>query len=181
MSNNDNLNNNSLNKTNNSDNITKNIYTLDTTKFQPYLEEVQSKDFNQEEMIKNSVQHYIKPEDTIYYYPQNFVNIPTLFPTVPHLLKPNLYEKFDLNTLMFIFFYQNNLNVKYNIGKELSKRGWMYSKRYTTWFMLVPPAKSKTEDVIEGKFKFFDFEREWGFSIKKDFKFELKNWEKFES
>lgn len=170
-------NNNNKNKT---DSFTNTITNIDYNKFKPYLDEVKSFNFDKEEMIKNSVLHYIKPEDTNYYYPQYFENMPTPFPVVPHVIKPEMYEKFDLNTLMFIFFYQNNYFVKYNVGKELSKRGWMYNKKYTTWFILVPPSKNKNDEYIEGKFKFFDFEREWNISIKKDFKFELRYWEKFD-
>lgn len=164
----------------NKDDNKTSIYTLDHSRFQTILDEVKNKNLNTDDMLNSSMKNVIKQDDTNYYVPQNFVMIPTVFPQTPHLLKQDLYEKFDLNTLMFIFFYQNDSHMKYNAGKELTKRGWMYSKRYTTWFILTSPPKQKTDEFIEGKFKYWDFEKDWTTAYKKDFKFELKHLEKFE-
>lgn len=155
-------------------------YSLDLSKFQPYIDEIKNKNLNSKDMLNASMKNIIKQEDTNYYIPQNIVMIQTVFPQTPHVVKPELYDKFDLNTLMFIFFYQNDAHMKYNAGKELSKRGWMYSKKYTTWFILTSPPKVKTDEYIEGKFKYWDFNNEWTTAVKKDYKFEMKHLEKFE-
>jgi CCR4-NOT transcriptional regulation complex NOT5 subunit len=60
------------------------------------------------------------------------------------------------------------------VAKELKKRGWMFNKKFNTFFQLQGNAKNRTDDLIEGKFKFFDYEQDWIIRQKKDFKFDLK-------
>lgn len=163
---------------------TQSQYTLDTSRFLPFIEEmnksISSQKISPQEMLSSSMKNIIKPEDTNFYIPQNILLFSTVFPQSPHLIKGDMYEKIDINTLMFIFFFQNDSNIKYNAGKELSKRGWMYSKKYSTWFILTSPPKVKNDEFIEGKFKYWDFSNEWTTAYKKDFKFEMKHLEKFD-
>ena len=64
--------------------------------------------------------------------------------------------------------------MRYLAARELKKRGWLYNKKFFTFFQLQGPPKNKTDDYVEGKFKFFDFEEDWILRQKKDFKFEFK-------
>ena len=50
----------------------------------------------------------------------------------------------------------------------------MYNKKFFTFFQLQGAPKNKTEEYVEGKFKFFDFEEDWILRQKKDYKFEYK-------
>lgn len=50
----------------------------------------------------------------------------------------------------------------------------MYHKKFLTFFQLQGEPKVQTEDFVEGKFKFFDFEEDWMHRQKKDFRFEFK-------
>jgi CCR4-NOT transcriptional regulation complex NOT5 subunit len=59
-------------------------------------------------------------------------------------------------------------------AKELNKRGWMYNKKFFTFFQLQGPPKTKTDEYVEGKFKYFDFEEGWVTRPKKDYKFEYQ-------
>lgn len=68
--------------------------------------------------------------------------------------------------------------ITYQVAQELTKRGWMYHNKFNTFFQLQGVAKTKNEEVLEGKFKFF-YENDWIVRQKKDFKFELKYLETF--
>jgi CCR4-NOT transcriptional regulation complex NOT5 subunit len=57
----------------------------------------------------------------------------------------------------------------------------MYHTKFFTFFQLQGPPKKQSEDTLEGKFKFFDFEEDWMVRMKKDFKFELKYLDNMES
>ena len=154
--------------------------SLDTSKFQSFIDEANTNPNSFDEMIAASAKHMIIPEDTNEYIPLNIINYSPVFPLIPPIINYELFEKFDDSTLMFIFFYQNNNTAKIYAGKNLSKRGWMFNKKYSTFLEPQKPMKNITEEYLEGKFKFWDFEKDWGFGVKKDFKFELKHLEKFE-
>lgn len=159
----------------------KENFSLDFTKFQPFMDDVKTKNQNFDEMLNTSVKHMVSQEDTISYTPQNIINFPTILPNIPPTMNVDLFEKFDECTLMFIFFYQNNNHAKYNAGKVLSKRGWMFNKKYGTWFEAIKPLKTTTDEYIEGKFKYWDFDNEWAPVLKKkEIKFEFKNLETYE-
>jgi CCR4-NOT transcription complex subunit 3 len=64
--------------------------------------------------------------------------------------------------------------LRYLAAKELKKKGWMYHNKFFTFFQLQGPPRNKSDDFVEGKFKFFDFEEDWMIRMKKDFKFEFK-------
>jgi CCR4-NOT transcriptional regulation complex NOT5 subunit len=66
------------------------------------------------------------------------------------------------------------------VGKELNKRGWMYNKKFQTFFQLQGAPKNKTDEFIEGRFRFFDFEDGWQLRFKKDYKFEFQMLEKMD-
>lgn len=72
------------------------------------------------------------------------------------------------------------MNLRYLAAKELKKRGWMYNKKFYTFFQLQSEPKNKTEEFVEGKFRYFDFEDDWMIRPKKDFKFDLKYLENIE-
>lgn len=67
----------------------------------------------------------------------------------------------------------------YYVFKELSKRGWILHSKFKTFFQIHGTPKVKTEEYIEGRFKFFDTEK-WKINFKKEFRFEFKLIEKFD-
>jgi CCR4-NOT transcriptional regulation complex NOT5 subunit len=56
----------------------------------------------------------------------------------------------------------------------------MYHNKFFTFFQLQGPPKIHSEECLEGKFRFFDFEEDWMVRMKKDFKFELKHLDNME-
>ena len=98
------------------------------------------------------------------------------------LLQPDFFKKLDLPTLFYIFFYHKNTNQQYFVGKELKQRGWIFNKKYHTWFRLISPAQDSQEkdsDIISGTFEYFDVggSEDWCIRRYTGFKFEKQNLE----
>ena len=98
----------------------------------------------------------------------------TAFPTTPTTLfeNPAIYEKFDLDTLFFIFYYQQGTYSQYLAAKELKKQSWAYHKKYMTWFKRHEEPKVTCEDFEQGTYVYFDYETGWCQRIKSEFTFE---------
>eukprot|EP00026_Physarum_polycephalum_P001544 Phypoly_transcript_01546.p1 GENE.Phypoly_transcript_01546~~Phypoly_transcript_01546.p1 ORF type:complete len:662 (-),score=147.61 Phypoly_transcript_01546:310-2295(-) len=47
---------------------------------------------------------------------------------------PSIFEKFDTDTLFFIFYYQQGTYQQFLAARELKKQSWRYHKKYLTWF-----------------------------------------------
>ena len=158
----------------------ENQFQIDLSKYRSYTEEIRNKNLNTTEMLSASVSNSIHPEDSIIYNPKNMHSLPTKYPVYPLSLKSEIVEKFNDDTLFFIFFIQQDLIAKEIALRELQKRGWMLHTQYNTFFQLQGPPKNKTNDFLEGKFKFFDYEKEWMIRQKKGCKFEYQFLEKEE-
>ena len=156
----------------------ENQFQIDLSKYRGYTEEIRNKNLNTTAMLSASVSNAIRPEDSIIYNPKNIHLLPTKYPVYPLSLKPEIVEQFNDDTLFFIFFIQQDLVAKEIVLRELQKRGWMLHTQYNTFFQLQGTPKNKTQDYLEGKFKFFDYEQEWMIRQKKEFKFEFKYLEK---
>jgi CCR4-NOT transcriptional regulation complex NOT5 subunit len=50
----------------------------------------------------------------------------------------------------------------------------MYNKKFFTFFQLQGNPKTKNDEFLEGKFKYFDYEEDWMVRQKREFKFEFK-------
>lgn len=155
-----------------------NQFQIDLSKYRSYTEEIRNKNLNTTEMLSASVSNSIHPEDSVIYNSKNMHSLPTKYPAYPLGLKNEIVEKFNDDTLFFIFFIQQDLVAKEIALRELQKRGWMLHTQYNTFFQLQGPPKNKTNDFLEGKFKFFDYEKEWMIRQKKEFKFEYSCLEK---
>jgi CCR4-NOT transcriptional regulation complex NOT5 subunit len=151
---------------------------IDLKKYQNYTEEIRNKNLNTTEMLSASVNNCIHPEDSIIYNPKNIHLLPTKYPVYPLSLKPDTIKKFNDDTLFFIFFIQQEPITREMASRQLQERGWMFHQEYSTFFQLVGTPKNRTEELIEGKFKFIDHESDWSIRIKKEFKFDLNFLEK---
>jgi len=45
-----------------------------------------------------------------------------------------MFDRFDVDTLFFIFYFQKDTYEQYLAAKELKKRAWRFHKKYLTWF-----------------------------------------------
>ena len=152
---------------------------IDIKKYQNYTEEIRNKNLNTTAMLSASVNNCIHPEDSIVYNPKNIHLLPTKYPVYPLSLKPDTIKKFNDDTLFFIFFIQQDPEAREMAFRQLEERGWMFHKEYSTFFQLVGAPKNRTEELIEGKFGYFDHESEWTIRNMKEFRFDLSNHEKY--
>ncbi|KAF9585836.1 general negative regulator of transcription subunit 5 [Lunasporangiospora selenospora] len=112
-----------------------------------------------------------------YYTPKNPYPTPSYYPQVPPqglFDSPLMFEKLDVDTLFFIFYYQQGTYQQYLAAKELKKRSWRFHKKYLTWFQRHEEPKAITDDYEQGTYIYFDYEGAWCQRKKTDFRFEYK-------
>jgi CCR4-NOT transcription complex subunit 3 len=83
-----------------------------------------------------------------------------------------LFKKFDLDTLFFIFYHQQGTFQQFLAAKELKAKGWIYHKKFQTWFQRSGDPKLTAQDREKGTFLYFDFETAWQQRRKADFEFD---------
>jgi CCR4-NOT transcription complex subunit 3 len=44
------------------------------------------------------------------------------------------FAKFDSEVLFFVFYFQSGSREQIKAAMELKRRGWIFSKKYKTWF-----------------------------------------------
>lgn len=108
------------------------------------------------------------------YVPRNLYPTPPSFPTTPTAFfeQPSAFEKLDVDTLFFIFYYQQGSYQQYLAARELKRRTWGYHKKYKTWFKRHEEPQVTGEDYEQGTFVYFDYETGWCQRIKTEFTFE---------
>ncbi|KAJ0396641.1 hypothetical protein ATCC90586_002029 [Pythium insidiosum] len=108
------------------------------------------------------------------YVPRNPYPTPPAFPTTPSTLFENskVFEKLDVDTLFFIFYYQQGSYQQYLAARELKRRTWGYHKKYKTWFKRHEEPQITGDDYEQGTFVYFDYETGWCQRIKTEFTFE---------
>lgn len=105
------------------------------------------------------------PYITAAYYPQQ---------PLPVFENPALFEKFDTDTLFFIFYYQQGTFQQYLAARELKKHSWRYHKKYLTWFQRHEEPKEITNEYEQGTYVYFDYETGWCQRKKTEFTFEYR-------
>jgi CCR4-NOT transcription complex subunit 3 len=111
---------------------------------------------------------------SLMYQPRNPYPTPDAFPTAPATLfdNPAMFEKLDVDTLFFVFYFQQGTYQQHLASKQLKKRSWRYHKKYNTWFQRHEEPTVTTDDYEQGTYVYFDFEAGWCQRIKKDFRFD---------
>lgn len=82
------------------------------------------------------------------------------------------FKKYELDTLFFIFYHQQGTYQQYLAAKELKNKGWLYHKRFQSWFLRAGDPKLTAPDREKGSFNYFDYESTWNTRRKQDFEFE---------
>mmetsp|Transcript_23229 Transcript_23229/g.38195 ORF Transcript_23229/g.38195 Transcript_23229/m.38195 type:complete len:983 (-) Transcript_23229:121-3069(-) len=129
------------------------------------------------QMLDSSYRTMPEPSDSErpkQYVPRNPYPTPACFPQgpAPVFEDPAIFEKFDTDTLFFIFYYQQGTYQQYLAAKELKKQSWRYHKKYLTWFQRHEEPKVTTEEYEQGTYVYFDYETGWCQRIKTEFTFE---------
>lgn len=115
------------------------------------------------------------------YVPRNpYVHMDTrgtaAYPTTPtrNYDDPAMFEKYDLDTLFFIFYYQQGSYQQHLAAKELKKLSWRYHTKYLTWFQRHEEPRMTATDFERGAYVYFDHDSGWCQRIKSDFTFEYQ-------
>lgn len=100
--------------------------------------------------------------------------VPSCYPTSPSEVfeNPQIFEKFDTDTLFFIFYFQQGTFQQYLAARELKKQTWAYHKKYMTWFKRHEDPKKTCDEYEQGTYVYFDYETGWCQRIKSEFTFE---------
>ena len=107
------------------------------------------------------------------YSPPNPYATPAYYPQTVHTAfsNPESFSRFDIDTLFFIFYYQQTTYQQYLSAKELKKQSWRYHKRFQTWFQRHDRPKQANDEQEQGTYIYFDYESGWCQRIKSDFVF----------
>ncbi|KAI8367409.1 Not1 N-terminal domain, CCR4-Not complex component-domain-containing protein [Choanephora cucurbitarum] len=110
------------------------------------------------------------------YQAQNPQLTPAYYPQQPLAIfdNPSLFEKFDMDALFFIFYYQQGTYQQYLAAKELKKQSWRFHKKYLTWFQRHEEPKTITDEYEQGTYIYFDYEGAWCQRKKTEFRFEYR-------
>lgn len=102
--------------------------------------------------------------------------IPDFFPSKPNILlsSPEFYQKLDMDTLFFIFYFHQNTSSQYYAAKELKNYSWRFHTKYMAWFQRLEEPTTITEDYEQGTYIFFDYEVSWSSRKKENFRFDYK-------
>lgn len=87
---------------------------------------------------------------------------------------PAMFEKYDLDTLFFIFYYQQGSYQQHLAAKELKKLSWRYHTKYLTWFQRHEEPRITAADFERGAYVYFDHDSGWCQRIKSEFTFEYQ-------
>ena len=128
-------------------------------------------------MLNLSLQNMPEPSDSERpktYTPRNPYPTPNSFPQTSAAVfdSPAIFDKFDPDTLFFIFYYQQGTYQQYLAARELKKQSWRYHKKYLTWFQRHEEPKVTAEEYEQGTYVYFDYETGWCQRIKSEFTFE---------
>lgn len=129
-------------------------------------------DYNFFDIFEASARNMPKESD---YYPtpitKERVGTKTVYPK-KKFIDEHIFEKLDVDTLFFIFYFQKGTYEQYLAAKELKRRAWRFHKKYLTWFKRLEAPRVTNDDYEQGTYAFFDFEPGgWCQRKKNDFTF----------
>lgn len=109
-----------------------------------------------------------------YYHPESPFPTPGYYPQEPltTLENPEILARVDIDTLFYMFYYQQGTYQQYLAAKELKNRSWRFHKRFLTWFQRHEEPKVINNEFEQGTYRYFDFEGLWLQRRKSNFKFE---------
>ena len=110
------------------------------------------------------------------YAPRNPCMTPPYYPQAPFSLveNPSVIENFEVDTLFFIFYYQQGTYQQYLAARELKNQSWRFHKKYSTWFQRHEEPKAITDEYEQGTYVYFDYETGWCQRKKTEFSFEYR-------
>ena len=138
--------------------------------------------FSTLQLLDASLHHFPQPADTDRpkpYTPRNPYRTPPYFPSSPPAIfdDPQLFSHLTVDTLFFIFYFQQGTPHQYLAARELKKQSWRYHKNFLTWFQRHDDPKLTSDEYETGTYVYFDYESGWCQRIKAEFTFEYRHLE----
>ena len=138
--------------------------------------------FSTLQLLDASLHHFPQPADTDRpkpYTPRNPYRTPPYFPSTPPAIfdDPALFSHLTVDTLFFIFYFQQGTPHQYLAARELKKQSWRYHKNFLTWFQRHDDPKLTSDEYETGTYVYFDYESGWCQRIKAEFTFEYRHLE----
>ena len=138
--------------------------------------------FSTLQLLDASLHHFPQPGDTDRpkpYTPRNPYRTPPYFPSTPPAIfdDPQLFSHLTVDTLFFIFYFQQGTPHQYLAARELKKQSWRYHKNFLTWFQRHDDPKLTSDEYETGTYVYFDYESGWCQRIKAEFTFEYRHLE----
>ena len=127
-------------------------------------------------LLREEKQRYI-PAPYVPAEPVDPASIPPWFPRepLPALYTQKMVSKYSVDTLFFIFYFQQNTAQQQLAANFLmNKNPWRYHSGLKTWFLRKDKPREITSDYECGSCYFFDWEDSWERKEKQEFKFEYK-------
>ncbi|KAJ8327195.1 general negative regulator of transcription subunit 5 [Batrachochytrium dendrobatidis] len=131
-------------------------------------------------MVESSFQCLIDATDSAKskaYTAKDPYPVPSYYPQTPLATfesNPLIFERFDVDTLFFIFYYRIGTYQQFLAARELKRQSWRFHKKYLTWFQRHEEPKTITDEFEQGTYVYFDYEESWCQRKKTDFRFEYK-------
>jgi len=154
-----------------------------STKIQTTVEHDQQSAMAMLETSMRNIPDSVDSERPKQYTARNPCATHSYYPQVPSQVfeNPATFEKFDTDTLFFVFYYQQGTYQQYLAAKELKKQSWRYHKKYLTWFQRHEEPKEITNDYEQGTYVYFDYETGWCQRKKTEFTFEYRYLEDYDT
>lgn len=86
----------------------------------------------------------------------------------------HMFDKFQFDTLFFIFYYQQGSYQQHLAAKRLKNLSWRYHTKYLSWFQRYEEPHTATAEYERGSYQQFDHEGGWCTRLKTDFTFEYQ-------
>ncbi|KAJ1610721.1 putative regena domain-containing protein [Cryptosporidium canis] len=138
--------------------------------FQHLNTDVLDSSFKNKLEVQDSISKHIK------YTPRMVWHNPRSdFPSSPlkRFTNPSFFDKLTLDTLFFIFYFQQGTLQQFLSIQELKRKKWQFHKKCFAWFYKRSEPKIATEDAEVADYIYFDFEKDWCQKVKNDFTFEF--------
>lgn len=111
------------------------------------------------------------------------IPMPASYPTVPLTVfqNPALFEKLDVETLFYSFYFQPGSRQQLMAARELKRQAWRFHKGHSTWFQRHEEPKAggqPGDDWEQGTYVYFDSQLQradgagWCYRLKQDFMFD---------
>ncbi|PVF97257.1 hypothetical protein CPB86DRAFT_807338 [Serendipita vermifera] len=129
------------------------------------------------EMMSPSMPQPRDAERPKYHATRNPIQTPSYYPQqmLPLLASPEFFERLDVETLFWVFYYMPGTYQQWLAAQELKKQSWRFHVKFLTWFQRHAKPDEVTDEYEQGQYLYFDWEGSWCVRKKSDFRFEYKN------